>query len=303
MDDASAVGEASEYESEFEVIKVPKPPDQVIKLINSMKDLSKEEKEAAIKEATERKVFRVMACGLTGAGKSTILNGLIGREVFKEGHTLSHETTEITPHVLDELDSNAQVIVYDTPGFNDDSGNEEEYVKNVQEECKDIDALIYCVSVQSPRAVMDDDVSTLKKLKSALDDLIWDNCVVILTFANCIITRLEQKKKKNIKSEYEKVLKQWREAVRKAFKEANIKPTTAIPILPAGQVEKPSLFDDSRYWLSDIWFTVHERASLDGKIVLIYLNHERINLNEKVDPRTDFLDKEIYDQPIVSNCR
>ena len=256
--------------------------------------LSNEEKEAIIKELDEEKVIRIMVCGLTGADKSTILNGLVGRKVFTEGDILSHETTEITTHTIREPNCNAEVIVYDTPGFCDASGNEEEYIRSVKEKCSNIDVLIYCLSVCSTRAIMDNDIATLKQLKLALDTDVWKRCVIVLTFANAIVSVLEQKKTWNAKDEFRKKIEQWKNEVHKSFKEAGID-SANVPIVLAGCRNKPSLFGGSKvYWLSQIWYAIFDRTSTDGKIVLLLINSHRFKSHEDIDSSA-----EIFDQPIV----
>ena len=54
---------------------------------------------------------------ITGSGKTSLINGLIGAEVGKEGHTLDRETTSVEAK---ELVLEGKVArIWDTPGLQD----------------------------------------------------------------------------------------------------------------------------------------------------------------------------------------
>ena len=255
--------------------------------------LTDEQKKNIIKDLDKEKVIRIMVCGSTGTGKSTILNGLVGTKVFTEGDTLNPETTKIETQKIKRPNCKAQVIVYDTPGFNDASGNDDEYIRRVGE-CGNIDVLIYCVSIRPTRAEMEHDTATLKQLRLALGPDIWKRSVVILTFANVRVRELKEKKESNVEEKFQEKIEQWKNEVHKSFKEAGID-FTDVPIVPAGCCSKPSLIEGSEeYWLSQVWYTIFDRASTDGKIVLLLINSHRFKSHKDIDSSA-----EIFDQPIV----
>ena len=112
--------------------------------------------------------LNIVVCGLTGAGKSMIANGLVGYEVFKEGDRLVHETQTVTAHSR-EVDSVLKITVYDTPGFEDDTGNVDRYVDDIRRHCQHADLLLYCISALEARPMLERDSATLNVLKNALD--------------------------------------------------------------------------------------------------------------------------------------
>ena len=64
-----------------------------------------------------------MITGKTGSGKTSLINGLIGTEVGKEGHTLDRETTSV---VAKELVLEGKVArIWDTPGLQDGTDEED----------------------------------------------------------------------------------------------------------------------------------------------------------------------------------
>ena len=274
---------------------------QVTRMVDAIRNtgsITEEEQHEVMKEVHRKKQFGIMACGVTGTGKSTLLNGIVGKCVFKEGDTLQHETVEVHKH-LSEADSH-HLIVCDTPGFCDSSGNEERYIRIIGDACKDVDVLLYCISMRQTKARMDNqDVKTLKNLKRALKKEIWEHCIVVLTFANSEITRLKQRKVADLKKEFHSKVQLWKEKVMEVFTEAGIDDLDNIHVVPAGIKTRPSLLpDDDDMWLSVLWYTVFDLASDDGQSVLTRHNVNRIKEPSKVDP-SDFKEKELYDQPIV----
>ena len=264
-------------------------PPSIIKFIENLAEenvISQEGKEIMFATLAGEKKVHIMACGLTGVGKSTILNGIIGEKLFKEGNTLNDETVEVRKKEKVVPDCNAEVIAYDTLGFNKACKDGDECARKIKEHCKDVDVLIYCISV-SPRAVMDIDIKVLKLLKSVLDDDIWKHCVIVLTFANTIISLLQEQRIKDVKKNFKIKLSHWKGKVEVALKEAAIMNPDLIPIVPAGISREPSFFNDERLWLSELWFTILDKLSNDGQIALLLMNHERIKVTGDVEPKMD----------------
>ena len=267
----------------------------IIKLLDhlvSEKRITEDQKKAILATIRGEKKINIMACGLTGTGKSTILNALIGEKFFTEGCKLSEETTEIKSLRKDVPLCNAEVIAYDTPGFNKAFKDKEDYVQKIQEHCKNVNMLIYCISVNPTRVVMENDVSVLKLLKKALDTDIWDKCVIVLTFANTLISLFEEQELKNMKAKFNEKIANWMEEVKKALVTAEINPDH-IPIVPAGISSKPYFNDDSEPWLSELWFTICNKCSNDGQIALLMMNLERFQVRGRVDPEIDIAEQDI----------
>lgn len=182
----------------------------------------------------------IMACGNTGVGKSNILNGIIGDGIevskhrlaiqaggpdhFSEGHSLKHETENVDVIKLEDTVNNVKINVYDTPGFEDGTGQFQRYLEAIERESSNIDLLLYCISIENPRATLARDEATLKKLKGAFNPEIWNHCIVVLTFANVLIKRLEHQNlsQRALKSEYQCIIGEWKTKVQQLFKDAEI---------------------------------------------------------------------------------
>lgn len=223
-----------------------------------------------------------MACGLTGAGKSTLLNGICGRKAFVVGDQ-EPGTDSVQKHPIER--ENCKLVLYDTPGFEDESGNEDQYLAEIKGKCENVDTLFYCISVNGVRIKLSEDKVTLNKLKEALDIGIWNNCVIVLTFANTIVDKIEARginTEGEIKEEFDKRITMWERKIKEAFSLVGIDPA-AIPFVYAGITKTPYLLkSDSKPWLSTFWKTVRYKSHPDGQAVLMCINIERIALKYKV---------------------
>lgn len=245
--------------------------------------------------------LKIAVCGLTGAGKSTILNGIVGRVVFKEGDYLTHETKKVTPHSWRDDDNNYEVTVYDTPGFEDDTNNADQYRADIKEKCRDVDLLLYCISVEEARPMLVRDTKTLKELKNVFDADVWDHCIVVLTFANAIVLRSQTKHrarlmaKRKVADDYHTAIADWTKKIQEVLKELEL--PEKIPIIPAGSGLCFSILNDDNYWLTDLYHKAVDQTDEAKSDVLVLLNHHRMKAKSVV--KMENFDVNITDQPII----
>ena len=79
------------------------------------------------------------------------MRGVVGYEVFKEGDRLVHETQTVTLYSWEVDNNNLSITVYGTPGFEDDTGNADQYVAEIKRHCQHVDLLLYCISPEEAR--------------------------------------------------------------------------------------------------------------------------------------------------------
>jgi len=126
--------------------------------------------------------------GRMGVGKSSLINGLVGKEVSKEATSVKSVTSEITSYTFpmkvndSAVQKTIEVTVLDTPGLGDPFGNEEANIAAIAKHCKYCDLLIYCMDMRV--RFTEDDAKGMKELTSRVGQQVWNSTVFVLTFAN-----------------------------------------------------------------------------------------------------------------------
>ena len=243
----------------------------------------------------------VLVTGETGSGKSTLVSGLLGvrvdcaqesyrgigkYEVQKDGITLT---------------------VWDSPGLQDGTGNQGEYLRQIKQQCNKRDLTIYCISMSKTRFVLtadNPDVVAMKKLNDTFGNYFWENCVFALTYANTVeafdtdwewITQQEQvwRFQAKVAQRTEQVLEILRREIR--VPEEIIQ---KIKIVPAGHFRKPHL-PGNRFWLSNFWLQcIDTIISVDVRSALMKINMNRIKRTEREIYNKDF-ELPAHMQPIM----
>ena len=240
--------------------------------------------------------IRVLVTGKTGVGKSTLVNGIVGAEVAKVGSTLDPETTEVKDFraVIDGV----TVIVFDSPGLQDGTGNEKQYLADLEKKCKEVDLVLYCTAMNETR-IRAEDAKAVRTLTQALGESFWKHAIFVLTFANCV--ELPPRKKQAEFSEFfcDKV-QQWEKRLKDLVAQ-QLEPEVAtcaedIPVVLAGNASTPSLPNCSS-WLAKLWFTCLERTATDAQPALLKINWRRLKAVERVKSE-DVETKPLHQQPI-----
>ena len=125
--------------------------------------------------------LRMLVTGKTGQGKSTLINGVLGGQVAKEGARANRCTTEVEGYT--KTINDVPVTVFDSPGLQDRTVKEEEYIQGMRDKCKKLSLVLYCTKMINPR-LTDDDKHAMKKLTDAFGEEFWNFTVFVLTFAN-----------------------------------------------------------------------------------------------------------------------
>ena len=242
---------------------------------------------------------RVLVTGKTGTGKSSLINGIIGNDVAKEGHQLGRGTTAVASHNCKYQD--VDVTVWDSPGLQDGLDKEAEYLKDMREKCANVDLVLYCTRMDDNRA-RDDDIKAIEKITKALGRELWKNAVFVLTFAN----RAEPPPKRAYQTEeredpkqfFIKRMAEWKEKLCEAMQKAGVDPKVIenVPFVPAGYDAAESL-PDRNDWLSPLWYASIIRMKENAQPALLKANLHRIKLPDEVKPE-DFR-KPLHQQPLI----
>ena len=133
-----------------------------------------------------RQRLKLVVIGETGQGKSTLINGLLGKEVANEGEKFDAGTMEIKYYSLDQ--NGVHVEIWDTPGFGMDSEEEDEKMVETlrRSECYPHDLALFCFRMDGTRFPTRVHSNTIKKFTEVFTSKFWKHTVFILTFANNI---------------------------------------------------------------------------------------------------------------------
>lgn len=232
------------------------------------------------------KSVSIMITGKTGVGKSTLVNTLVGQEVAKEGRDLSHCSTKVESHSKKVED--VDLTVWDSPGLQDETQKEAEYLQDIKQNCGDIHLLVYCIRMSEENCRTD--IIAMKKLTDTLGQDLWKNAIIVLTFANDVVAKARAKHgndEKKIQKYFKKNLKKWKkEIVAKLQSEVGLPQELAehVDILPAGYRKNPKLpIKDSPYWLTKLWLRALLATKSQAQPAMIKINRHRFKTLEESD--------------------
>ena len=227
------------------------------------------------------KELKILITGKTGQGKSTLINLMFGYKVAVEGAGASRCTTDIEMYC--KTIHGVPVKVFDSPGLQDRTEKEEEYMQGMRDQCQQLSLVLYCTKMINTR-LTDDDKRAMEKLTEAFGEKFWEYAVFVLTFAN--MENCERKDdrdedifepdyddeegwKELIKQRFEGRLKIWEEEIKRfLITEVRVNPKIVkkIPVVPTGGHEKshrnpnPYCLPDRDDWFNSFWRSCHQRV-------------------------------------------
>ena len=236
------------------------------------------------------KKIKVLCCGPTGVGKSTLLNGLMGIEnysdgAFAVGDSLNRGTLRVNPKTFTNQD--IEITLLDTPGL-EGCAIDDAYLQDIKREGADYDIFLFCINGAENRAteVIDED-SSLVKFTTLFGVSLWENSLIILTQANAIVADLEEEKEidpsLDVEKQFQERLKEWQKALRSELKKLGVSESVVkrIPILPAGAAKADTLHLPGRpYWLSKIFEKTTDRMKYKAKMSFLKYSADRMTSKE-----------------------
>ncbi len=204
----------------------------------------------------EKKSPTILVVGNTGTGKSALINGMTGEKVAAEAvDTFEKGTTSVGAYTHPDSD----IMFLDTPGLQDGSGMDIEYITGMKNEgCADANVVLYCVNMNA--RFQHEDHETIMNLTEGLGKGIWSKTIVALTFANEVVDGINHQHKrrpgkKSVRDTFTDLLKSWKDLLIDAVESAGVDNEIAkcIPIVPAGYNMGKLFPDDDNDWVESLW--------------------------------------------------
>ena len=261
---------------------------------------------------TKGRELKIVVVGEAGQGKSTLINGLLGKEVANEGDQFDAGTAEIKYYNLNQ--NGISVKIWDTPGFG--FGSEEEDQKMVEQlrssDCFPHDLALFCFRMDGTRFPTRVHTDTVKMFTEVFGRKFWEHTMFILTFANSISQlcpvneELEFFFSNRVSSLEDKIHAMLKKTV-DGLSDDEVKKIRAIPV---GSYKKggydpnnPWRLPDREDWFLWFWIECTEHIRQASLCALLQANRHRIKIPVVNEVAPAFgedppLNKEAYERSI-----
>lgn len=223
--------------------------------------------------------LKFVVSGKMGVGKSSLINGLLGKKVAREDLSPRSVTPDITEYKLqieaddDAIQKKVDVAILDCPGLGDPLGDEEANLTAISEHCQDADLFIYCMDMRGRFTTAD--ASGIKEFDQRVGSDIWKNTVFVLTFANEVLPSESERNEK-----FRVLLEQWEEILPSYFRDKMMLPeelASDISVIPAGYGSS-SPPPDRKDWFSRFWFAAFRKIKEEAQPSLLGINLHRVKV-------------------------
>ena len=166
-------------------------PSQIISV--DEKEFSYIDLKKGLKNYLENLKLKILVCGQSGIGKSSLLNFLLRKEVFDVGGPSAENQNKIlfdnfdpcTKHV-EGVTVNVQGVlltIFDSPGLQDGTENDAEYLQDMYKKCSDAHLVLYCMDMTTTRW-LPSEVKATKLVTEKFGKSFWEKSILVLTKAN-----------------------------------------------------------------------------------------------------------------------
>ena len=234
---------------------------------------------------------KILFAGKTGAGKSSLINGLVGKKIAEEGAGAKPVTgisTLENPYEceIQTDDSSVQIQVWDSPGLQDGYQDDGIHLERLRVTLSQVDLLVYCINSNDR---FDNSAQTALREFALLKPDIWSHTVIALTRANSIIHPGDNPTEEEKTTYFDDIMTRWNLDICKVLQQCHISRDVidTIPFVPTGYHRVTDntphpwyLHSQCNHWFQPFWVNCLLRCKERGQQALVASNRHRFSFND-----------------------